>query len=112
MSEAAPDVHPGLRKEYRASPSHRFDVDYEMADTSTKNVRPLWREPIMLGIVALVALLCTVIWFQDRIVHRNDPAIDPNNKAAQAAGGAGGGFCDLPVPVKSTPVDPTSKPSW
>jgi len=87
-------------------------VKNEMSDTSTyKPPRPLWREPIMLGIIALVAVLCAGIWFQDRILNRNDPAaIDPNNNAAQPAGGGGGGFCDLPVPVQSTPVDPATKP--
>jgi hypothetical protein len=79
--------------------------------SSSKSLRPLWREPIMIGIVGLSIAVCAGIWFQDRLPHRNEPAIDPDNKAAQAAGGAGGGFCDLPVPVQSTPVEPTSAPT-
>jgi hypothetical protein len=76
---------------------------------SVKPLRPLWREPIMIGIVAVVIALCLGLWFQDRLVHRGGGETDPDNKAALPAGGAGGGFCDLPVPVQSTPVKPTTQ---
>ncbi len=79
-----------------------------MSDPETKPLRPLWREPVTLGIAGLVALASAGVFLKDRFAP--GPAADPNNKAAMVPGG-GGSFCDLPVPVKSTAYNPSTRPS-
>ena len=71
--------------------------------------RPLWREPVVLGIAAVVLLASVGIVFQDRFTTGS--AVDPANRAALPAGSAGGGFCDLPTPVKSTAYNPSTQKS-
>lgn len=77
---------------------------------TARTLRPWWREPIILGIAGLVVLASMGIWFGDRAFPGQSPAVDPANKAALSPG-AGGGFCDLPAPVKSTPYNPSTQPA-
>jgi len=77
--------------------------------TRPRLARPFWREPIAIGIAAVVVLASLGVVFQDRILAERQP--NPADKSALPAAGGGGGFCDIPAPVKSTAYNPSSRKS-
>jgi hypothetical protein len=76
-------------------------------EISQTHTRPVWREPIAIGIAAVVLLASLGVVFQDRILPERHP--NPADKSALPAAGGGGGFCDIPAPVKSTSYNPSTR---
>jgi hypothetical protein len=82
----------------------------EMSNRQNRSPRPFWLEPIPIGIAAVVVLASLGVIFQDRILGQHQQP-NPADKSALPAGSGGGGFCDIPAPVKSTAFNPSSRKS-
>ena len=81
----------------------------EMRNLQPTTLRPWWREPIAIGIGVVVVLASLGVLFQDRILPGHQ--LNPADKSALPAAGGGGGFCDIPAPVKSTAFNPSTRKS-
>jgi hypothetical protein len=73
-------------------------------DATPKPLRPLWREPFMIGLFSCMALASVAVLL--RSPGLSAKPVDPTKPAAAPGGGA---FCETAAPVQSTAYNPSTQ---